>query len=56
MFERLLVWIAWQLPKELVSHVYARVVANYTRRHGKIAVPDVKAMDALKYWIYGKDN
>jgi len=51
-FEKLLIWIAWHLPKELVSHVYARVVANSTRKHPDKTVPDIKAMDALHDWIY----
>ena len=56
MIEKLHIWIAWKLPKELVSHVYARVVANYTQGHPDKLVPSVRAMDALSYWIYGKDK
>ena len=56
MLEKLYIWIAWQLPKELVSHVYASVVANYTHGHPDKLVPSVRAMDALSYWIYRKDK
>jgi len=56
MIEKLYIWIAWQLPKELVCHIYARVVANYTQGHPDKSLPSVSAMDALSYWIYGKDR
>jgi hypothetical protein len=56
MLEKLYIWVAWHLPKELVSHIYARVVANYTHSHPKQVVSNIKVMDALGYWIYGKDK
>ena len=55
MFEKFIIWIAWHLPRELVSHAYARVVAHFTYTHPDKVVPDITAMDALHDWVYQKE-
>jgi hypothetical protein len=50
--EKFFIWIAWILPRELVSHVFARVVANATRKHPDKTPGEIAAMDALHDWIY----
>ena len=51
--EKILIWIAWRLPQELVSHVFARVVANSTLIRPDKTASEITAMDALHDWIYG---
>ena len=44
-------WVAWMLPKELVSMAYIRVVAKATTGDlSSVPVPDVRAMDAIEVW------
>jgi len=50
--EKILIWIAWRLPHELVSHVFARVVAKATRKYTDRAPGEISSMDALNVWIY----
>ncbi len=49
--ERVLMWIAWHLPRSLVKWCYVRVGAHATTgKHGHTVVPDLSMMDALKRW------
>ena len=51
--ERLFVWIAWHLPRDLVSWCYTRVGAEATTgKYSDVHPGDVKMMDALNQWIY----
>lgn len=50
--ERILIWIAWHLPHDLVMWCYVRVGAHATSgKYGDEIVPDVRMMDALQRWI-----
>jgi hypothetical protein len=50
--EKMLIWIAWALPKDLVSHVFARVAVNSALKHPDKIVGEITTMDALHDWIY----
>lgn len=51
MREKLLIWIAWHLPKELVKWCYIRVgVYATTGEYGNTVVPEITMTDALKRW------
>lgn len=49
--EKVWMWIAWHLPKELVKWCAVRVGANATTgQHGNTVVPSLTFMDALQRW------
>ncbi len=49
--EKILVFIVWKLPKNVVMWAYIRVVSHATvGKYGSTIVPDLSAMDALKRW------
>ena len=49
--ERLMMWIAWHLPRDLVMWCYIRVGANATTgKYEREIVPEVRMMDALQRW------
>ncbi len=49
--EKLLMWIAWHLPRDLVMWCYVRVGAHATTgKFGGEIVPEVRMMDALQRW------
>lgn len=52
LIEKMLLWIAWHLPKELISHCYARVVNIAMQKHPDKAISDINAIDALEDWVY----
>jgi len=50
--EKFWLWLAWVLPKDLVTQCFARVAAHATcGKWGNQVVPELLAMDALKRWI-----
>lgn len=51
MIEKLLIFIAWRLPKQLVMWCAVRVGAHATQGpYSNQIVPDLPFMDALKRW------
>jgi hypothetical protein len=49
--DRLLMWLAWRLPKQLVMWATIRLVAHATTgKYSSTVVPELSAMDALKRW------
>ena len=51
MKEKLMMWIAWKMPKWLVYQCAIRLGANATTgKYGSQIVPDLNFMDALKRW------
>ena len=51
MKEKVMMWIAWKMPKWLVYFCAIRLGANATTgKHGSQIVPDLNFMDALKRW------
>ena len=51
MKEKLLMWIAWHLPRSLVMWCAMRVGAHATTgKYSSQVVPDLKFMDAMKRW------
>jgi hypothetical protein len=49
--ERVLIWLAWKLPKSLVYWCAIRLIAHATtNEYGNTVVPEVTAMDALERW------
>lgn len=49
--ERLVMWVAWHLPKSLVMWCYVRVGAYATMgQYGDTEVSELTMMDALKRW------
>lgn len=50
--ERVYIWIAWHLPKDLVMWCWYRVAAHATTgKFGHVHPGDVKMMDAIDTWI-----
>ena len=44
-------WVAWHLPKGLITWCYVRVGAHATTgEYGDTVVPELGMMDALKRW------
>lgn len=51
MKEKIMVWIAWHLPKQLVYCCAVRLMAYATTGPYSLQiVPDLLAIDALKRW------
>lgn len=51
MREKILIWVAWHLPRKLVMWCAIRVGANATQgAYSNQEVPELKFMDALKRW------
>lgn len=51
MREKIWIWIAWRLPRELVKWCSYRMGAHATTGvHGDTIVPELPLMDALKRW------
>jgi len=51
MLEKICIWIAWRLPKQIVYWCAIRVGANATQgKYSNQVVPDLAMMDALKRW------
>jgi hypothetical protein len=49
--DRLWMWLAWHLPKELAKWAAVRVMANATQgQYGNQLVLELRAMDALRRW------
>ena len=49
--EQLYQWIAWRLPRRLVTWCAIRVVAFATQGpYDETVVPELSAMDAVKRW------
>lgn len=49
--EKLLMWVAWHLPRELVKWCFIRVAAHATTgRHRDTTMPELLVVDALKRW------
>lgn len=49
--EKIWIWIAWKLPKDLVKWASIRLIASATTgKYGNTVVPELTAMDALKRW------
>lgn len=49
--EKVLRWVAWHLPHELVMWCYVRVAAHTTTGdYDHTIVPELSMMDALKRW------
>lgn len=49
--ERVLMWIAWHLPRKVVYWCSIRLMANETQGpYSSQIVPELKAMDALERW------
>jgi hypothetical protein len=49
--EKLLIWIAWRMPRKLVYWCSIRLMANATSGiYGNTIVCDLKAMEALNRW------
>ena len=51
MKDKIIMWIAWHLPKELVKWCFVRVGANSTYKRPNEEVPKIKMMDALGDWL-----
>ena len=50
--ERLCMWIAWHLPKDIVGWCFSRVVGVATTgKYSSQVVPELTAADALKRWL-----
>ncbi len=51
MKEKILTWICWHLPKDLVYWCAVRVMANATIGiYSKQLVTDLRALEALQRW------
>ncbi len=51
MTEKILIWIAWRLPKTLVRWCGFRIGAHATQgKYGTTIVPELGFMDAMKRW------
>ena len=49
--EKILIWIAWRLPKTLVKWCGIRIGAFATQgEYGDTIVPELGFMDAMKRW------
>lgn len=49
--EKVLLWVAYRLPRKLVAWVGIRIVAHATSgKYSSQIVPDLTAMEALKRW------
>ena len=48
--EKVLIWIAWKLPRQLVMWTTVRLVSATTGQYGNTIVPELSAIDALKRW------
>jgi hypothetical protein len=46
--DKLALWLAWRLPRRLVTHAFVRVLVMTTP--GDAVLPKVTAMDALRRW------
>jgi len=51
MKEKILIFIAWRLPKSIVMWCSIRLIAHATQgQYSNQIVPELNAMDALKRW------
>ena len=51
MKEKIILWIAWRLPKTLVMWCGFRIGAHATQgAYGTTIVPELTFMDAMKRW------
>lgn len=51
MKEKILIWLAWKLPKCLVKWAAIRLFAHATHgQYSNTVVPELTAMDALQRW------
>jgi hypothetical protein len=50
MIEKMFMWIAWHLPKELVKWASVRLMANATFVHSQKTPTKINILDALKAW------
>jgi hypothetical protein len=50
MIEKVVIWIAWHLPKEIAKWCYVRVAVNSTYKRPDIEVGAISIMDALGDW------
>jgi hypothetical protein len=49
--DRICMWIAWHLPKEVVAWCFSRVVGVATTgKYSNTIVPELTALEALKRW------
>jgi hypothetical protein len=49
--EKVIMWIAWRLPRRVVMWSYIRVGAHATQgEYGNTIVTELSMMDALKRW------
>lgn len=49
--EKLWIWLAWRLPRDLVKWASIRLIAHATTgEYSSQVVPDLAAMEALKRW------
>lgn len=56
-FQRLVMWVAWHLPRYLVMWCYIRVAAHATMgKYGNTVVTELTMMDALKRWDESPDK
>ena len=51
MIEKLCIWLAWKMPRQLVYWCAIRLNAHATAA-GYETVPELTVMDALKRWDY----
>ena len=57
MKEKILMWLAWKMPTELVYWCSLRLGAYATQgEHGKTIVPELTFMDAIKRWEEKQDK
>ena len=57
MKEKILIWIAWHLPRNLIYWCSIRLMTYATVGHYSYqVVPDLLAMDALKRWDEKKEK
>ena len=51
MKEKILMWLAWKLPRSLVYWAVIRVLAHATTGgYGNTVVPELTVADALRRW------
>jgi hypothetical protein len=49
--EKLWIWMAWRMPKELVRWCGVRIGANATTgEHSRQDVPELSFLDAMRRW------
>jgi len=57
MKEKIVMWIAWHMPRKIAYWCAVRVHAHATTGvYGHLITPDLNAMDALKRWDEDPDD